>query len=386
MLKSELDRLEKAIGDIINNDGIAKPVPPDRLTAQVNSVTSLCAGLRDKWSHELFSSAKDQVVTRYVRYHQAGITQLSNAISRQFSKINPVQGLSVDFRNTYERLLYELEQLLLFLKHQCYRYFDWDYKISIYSCQRYCGKISVFRRELETAKGHPIDPALITVVGVSINEQLREVLASGISYRQTGHILTLLRTVHQFIYVAGGSSTDPLVTALYRQNFNSLHFLSWYQKRTLQEISQIPNVQDQQRLIITQIDLFSRIFVDPLKAFEPELPSIATMLLSWLEEKVSTTDQYTVIRQPVNVRLPLTLSVPQFAMFVRIFFQAGCFPDTNVSKLTRFFSQHFTTKKQVNVSFKSFARAFYRLDQSAAAVVRDYLQKMINYLNKTYFP
>jgi hypothetical protein len=40
----------------------------------------------------------------------------------------------------------------------------------------------------------------------------------------------------------------------------------------------------------------------------------------------------------------------------------------------------------LNISFKSFARAFYGADQTTAAVVRDFLQRMINYINKIYFP
>jgi len=51
----------------------------------------------------------------------------------------------------------------------------------------------------------------------------------------------------------------------------------------------------------------------------------------------------------------------------------------------RFFTRHFTSKKQGRISIKSFNHAFYSKDQVTAAIVLDYLQKMVTYVNKVYF-
>jgi len=383
LLKSALYQLEKLIGEVLENNRTSNdPDNLKRLPEQVKSVQTLSAEIKEKWVHELFSPAKEQVITRYVHYHQAGITQLSDQISGKI----PEKPNSL-FHH-YEELLNELEQLLSFLKNQCYRYFDLDYKVTIHQCQKQRAKINEFSQELTEYSNSEIDITLIEVIAVSIRELTAEASHSGISYRQTEHVFNLLRMVHQLTHVIKGMITNDLAEALYRQNLNTLRFLNWYQAYLLNQIDQMPLNKDRENFIIDQVKTLSGIFVDPEKAFEPELPAVSVVLLPWLH-RMSGYDHNTgrlPDKQDILLQMSLNLSVPQFAMFVRIFSQAGCFPETNVSQITRFFTQYFTTKKQIHISRESFRKAFYSLDQASAAIVRDYLQKMINYLNKTYFP
>jgi hypothetical protein len=176
-----------------------------------------------------------------------------------------------------------------------------------------------------------------------------------------------------------------LMRALYQQNMNSLYFHNWYQEFIAGQAAQTSNSQERDDFIAEQIKSLSGIFVPPDKALQPEIASTNLLFIPWLQEQTIKGKGHTRIEQPA-FQLPLNLSVPQFALFIRIFHKTGCFPLENVALITRFFTEHFTTKKQPHISKKSFGRAFYSLDQSAAAVVRDYLQKMLNYLNKTYFP
>jgi hypothetical protein len=388
LLKSELNQLENLIKEVLENHSLKdESTAIQWLSDRVRSIQALCADLKKKWAHELFTSAKEQVITRYVQYHQAGITQLSDQVSR-LMPVNELPSEKVDSYPQIEHILDELEQLLTFLKHQCYQYFDPDYKMTIYSCHRHCTRINEFRRELITYSGNEIEFALIEVISISVQEMTAEALQSGISYRHAEHLLNLLRMVHQVLHISKGMTTDDLARSLYRQNLNTLHFFNWYQKHILLLINKLPLKHDQENFIAEQVKTLAGIFADPEKALEPELPSIDLMLLPWLYENTRNHDNIArpISKTNIPTRLPLNLSVPQFAIFIRIFSQVGCFPDTNVAKIARFFTQHFTTKKQSNVSIKSFGKAFYSLDQSAAAIVRDFLQKMINYLNKTYFP
>jgi hypothetical protein len=146
----------------------------------------------------------------------------------------------------------------------------------------------------------------------------------------------------------------------------------------------LPAKKEKQNYLSEQLKLYAGLFVSPEKSLQPEVGSTNIQLIGWLEEQLGTGSNQIMVR--TVEQFPLNLSVPQFALFVRICYKTACFPVENVARITRFFSEHFTTKKQPHISPKSFGRAFYNLDQSAAAVVRDFLQKMLNYLNKTYFP
>ena len=381
MLKSEIYQLEELVAALLENSGQGGESATQKwLTDQVRQIRERCADLKAKWVHELFSSAKEQVIARYVQFHQAGLTHLSNTLSRNTWALD-------DPASLLAAVITELDQLLIFLKDKCYRYFDLDYKLTEDHCRRLSVQLAEYREALIAYNGTAIDRELVDSIAASVLELGDEALSSGLSYRQADHLLQVLRMVHPLIHRSAGAPTDALAITLYRQNFNTLYFLNWYREYLASQISRAGGKREKEAFIARQLKMFAAVYVDPEKALETELPGTDTVMTGWLRELTESghpAGETNRITAPL--RLPLTVSAPPFALFLRIFSQAGCFPDTNVSRITRFFTQHFTTKKQNNISHKSFARAFYSLDQTSAAVVRDYLQKMINYLNKTYFP
>lgn len=384
MLRSEITELEKSVGAILNITGTAnKTSYHNQIVEQVTYVKNLCSELRKKWTHELLSNAKEQVIKRYVQYHQAGIIQLSDMVSRRVPALDIPEEERKTLINSYGQVNTDLEQVLEFLRNQFYQYFDIDHKTTINYCQVLSLQFAALETELKAFNNSAVDRSLIDVVLISVNEIVAEGSLSGTSYRQAEQALNLLRITHQLLLFGTNTTTYTLLYALYQQNLNTLHFYNWYQDHLLTQFNLINDQKDRQAFIKQQIKVLAGIFVSPEKALQPELPATDTLIGTWLQEQTNSEFR----RAKTNVvQFPLNLSVPQFALFIRIFYKTGCFPIENVAMITRFFTEHFTTKKQPHISNKSFGRAFYSLDQSAAAIVRDYLQKMLNYLNKTYFP
>ncbi|MES2108574.1 MAG: hypothetical protein V4577_07500 [Bacteroidota bacterium] len=381
MLKSEINELEKSVGAILDDgSSTSHPGYQQQLAEQVALVKNRCADLKKKWTHELLSSAKELVIKRYVQYHQAGIIRLSDMVSRHV----PEQQQSVQ-SDAFAEVNAEMENVLEFLRRQFYQYFDLDHKATIYYCELLNLKITAFEPGLRTYNNPAVDTTLVATVLLSVNEIVAEGPLSGISYRQADQALNLVRMTHQLLLSGTDTTTDSLFRALYQQNFNSLHFYNWYQEHLLTQLSKINDQQSRQDFINNRIKTLSGIFVSPEKALQAELPSTVTFIIPLLREQTGPDAKQKRVKSSAT-RFPLNLSVPQFALFIRIFYKAGCFPIDNVAMITRFFTEHFTTKKQPHISSKSFGRAFYSLDQSAAAIVQEYLQKMLNYLNKTYFP
>jgi hypothetical protein len=384
LLRSELYELEKSVGALINYSTYGLTDYQKPIVEQVNYIKTLCTELKKKWTQELFSSAKEQIIKRYVQYHQSGITDLSDKVS----KVIPGLNLSDELRNSllenYRQLKSELENILDFLRKQFYQYFDIDHKATIYCCDLLKSALnnSIAHQNLYQSK--TISNSLLEVILTSVTDIVDEGIFSGISYRHVEQVHNLLRLIQQSLQVDTPITTDTLVRTLYQQNFNSLHFFNWFQSYVSWAVAAITNKKEKQNYLGEQIKTYAEIFVSPEKSFQPELSSTNIYIIGWLEEQLGTGAKHRLVR--TVEQFPLNLSVPQFALFVRIFYKTGCFASENVALITRFFTDHFTTKKQSHISRKSFGRAFYSLDQSAAAVVRDFLQKMINYLNKTYFP
>jgi hypothetical protein len=391
LLKSELYQLEKYVGDILSKEQEENTNRhPGKLEAELRNVQTLCHSLKTKWVHELFSSVKEHVIQRYVQYHQAGLTSLSNQISRRLASDDFQTANNIFYLDGYRQLLSDLESLLYFFKHSFYKYFDLDYKITVYQCHRKVSEFNEFAEDLkEPANLRPSLTPLISVLLSSIGDLYEEAHIEGISYRQAEHAVSLIRTAFHMLNVIKDIAPEDLAKSLYKQNFNTLYFFNWYKDFLTARISLSAREIGNEKAIKEEITALENLFVDPAKNLEPELPSIDFMIINWLKEQAPGKEQAVppeTTKKFTNGQLALNLSVAQFAMFIRIFYQAGCFPINNVSKLMRFFTYHFTSKKQSDISFKSFSKAFYGADQSAAATIRDYLQRMLNYVNKTYFP
>lgn len=385
MLRSELHELEKSVGAIFKEISIASiDTYQKQIVGQIAYVKTLCSELKKKWTHELLSNAKEQVIKRYIQFHQAGIIRLSDKVNLYVPASYLPPETKIEQTAALSQLNAELGDVLEFLRTQFYLYFDIDHKAPVYYCQLLYLKIAAFRADLDNYKGTTVDRALIAAVISSVDDLTAEGLLAGISYRQADQAINIVRATQQLLLFGTNPTTDSLVRGLYQQNFNSLHFYNWYQDHLLAKVAALSDKKDQKTVLEEQIKMFAGVFVSAEKALQPELSFTDKFILPWLQDQLSPDHQRSI--KPDQIQMPLNLSVPQFALFVRVFYKTGCFPIENVALITRFFTEHFTTKKQPQISHKSFGRAFYNLDQSAAAVVRDFLQKMLNYLNKTYFP
>ena len=388
MLRSELYQLEKFVGDVLKNDETAgKSSLHETIAGQVKSAKSLCADLKEKWVHELFSSVKEHVIARYVHYHQAGITSLSNQVSVRMPA-SYFQGAENQIHHLYDIVVSSLDELLAFLKQGFYKYFDNDYPVSINNCRLASEQLHQLLAEIEiTVKRSTVDASLINEVALSVSDKLADAKQSGISYRQLDYCKFILEVIRQKVQDHSAVSTIEAAQELYRQNFNSYHFNQWYQ-RHLSAIINAASGNKREKIVLQEIQLLKLIYVERDIIFEPDLPPINEQLLSWLEQflPAQKSNPNGPLKFNGHQRMPLQFSVTQFALFVRLCYLEDCFHIHNISDIFRFFTLHFQTKKQADISVKSFARAFYGADQATAAVVRDFLQRMINTINKIYFP
>lgn len=388
MVKSELHQLEKLVGEIVSDEVPVHERHLARIAGHVKSIIASCSSLKEKWVHELFSSGKEHVVTRYVQYHQAGVTSLSNQVSNKIPA-TAFRGLETQIFQLYFSVLSSLEDLLDFLKRGFYKYFDNDYNVSAERCRAEAEKINSLLAEISiTLARYEIDTKLTEAFVLSVRNKLGDAKRSGISYRQLEYCKSVLDMINDQLTENSGISTIRIAQELYRHNFNSYQFNQWYQDY-LNSIINATAENQREAAILQEIRELKSIFVERDKLFEPELPAINDQLLSWLQQLLpgqTALNLKAILKMNGHDRIPLQFSVTQFALFVRLCYLEGCFHINNISDILRFFTQHFETKKQLNISFKSFARAFYGVDQATAAVVRDFLQRMINTINKIYFP
>ena len=379
MLKSELSHVEECVAIIINHKEIINSTGDKKgKTSLFDRINGACADLKQRMVSEVFGPAKDHVIRRYVQFHQAGLVTLSDRVFQHLRSVNAplVHGKTDLLIHT----LSALQQLLDYISRQFFTYFDNIHSITQFQSDHISNRL---RTETELIapllEGAVIDQSLAEVFLMSMEECLDNLRVTTISPDQERYFDRLLQLI-RFHLEDEQTDTQSFAKLLYHQNFNSTYFEVWYRESYL-HLNDRRNLNEAQLLAIEPVITAHGIY--------PHRQSLDVLLREWIASV--SWHQFSKTKKPKNQeeitdRLPLILSVPQLALFVRLCYLEGCFQISNISNIMRFFTDHFETKKQSHISVKSFSRAFYTSEQATAAMVRDFLQRMIGVIDKTYFP
>lgn len=370
MLRSELTHLETFVRQVINfneRDVNLSVTGPAQLYEQVGQC---CRQIKEHLTREVFSAAKDHAIRRYVQFHQSGLVTLSDDLFAGLRNMNErsVAGKS----ELLLKILDQVEEVSAYLEKQFYSYFDTRHPLSNYRCDTITREVRTAVEELApTITAHGISSTLKEVFLDSMDDTLSRARLNSPDREQVEHLNGL---IHQITIMLQQPAIPDQVFAnlLYVQNFNSTQFEGWLREQIQSELE---------------------------KGIQPDFPPVnqeigisgsrrpLDILLKEWYNALGVSGAVKVKARAVKViHLPLHISVPQLALFVRLCYLEGCFQIKNISTIMRFFTEHFETKKQLQISLKSFGKAFYSADQSTAAAVRDYLQRMIGLIDKNYFP
>lgn len=368
MLKSELYQLEKIVAGMVNYYETGQPTATASSPDFAAQLEQAFRQLREQLTKHLFGGTKEIALVRYVQFHQAGIIALADEFdARLEQRANNLP----DLKAVQNEFLRHTDGLLNFLKISFYKFFDHDHPVPLREART---QLAVLQKQVDQLVqrllAQRIEPSLTAVVQTALQGKLDTLVKVGLSNRQLQYLDDLLRLINETLD-SGSADTLSLTELLYRQNFNSNNFISW--------LSQYLEISKSGSLLTAYVDLSNQ--------FEPKALSIPeTMRQGPGQPKTSPTAAPENTALKPGLHMPLNLSVPQFALFIRLCYLENCFHLHNISDIMRFFALNFETKKQLHISVKSFSRAFYRADQATAAVVRDLLNRMIGLIDKLYFP
>jgi len=174
-----------------------------------------------------------------------------------------------------------------------------------------------------------------------------------------------------------------LANILVALNYNKLDFILFLQGDIREKLSQKPKNRrkDYLRLLLRY---YEGLKIQPL-AYDPSMPAVAMFMNGWLKEELALLSH--AAPKPARAeKIPVDLSVAHLAGLLKLFYEEGLYPCVNLTRLFCFFSDHFSTKRQTNISARSLSKEYYTIDQSTAAYLRDKLMRMLSRLNRQYFP
>ncbi|SDC66384.1 hypothetical protein [Pedobacter soli] len=327
------------------------------------------------WEKVIFSDIPENSLVRYFHYHLEVITNISDNLYR----------LEID-----EKLIVPQSKLLELIDHlrKYYsNYFNENVLAPLMYHQRLMcqlsNSISYIRQRLQASN---LNASLITCLVKWFDLMSEDTDIIKFNFCSLHYFEYVVKRLSSIDYDSEDAETS-LVSLLVRSNFNNLTFLVYYQDYVGIAIGDLKDSHEKLRYLVEQK---AEVFLSPevkKLAYDHTWPPLKTMITDWLQEEILLTKKSACNKNAVAVpKIPLAMSVAHLSCLIRLLYEESVFATQNLQSIFKGFAGYFQSKRQVIISPGSLSKEFYSIDQHTAARVRDLLQRMIQRINRNFFP
>lgn len=378
------DSLDPAKGHPGNGMLAAGPSP------SLAEIQAECLRVRQALTHSLFTKAPDDVLERYVQYHQMGITELADRL-HAYRAITPRREEELAATSNF---IPGLLGLLKFLQGFFSRYFNQEGKLP---------------EALRLAALEELQPQILRLTGLvqgnvhaqclkrSVLDYLyaftSEKVPQQITYRGLSYLRHFLEELQQ-LFQQADNLEKGLSETLIRLNFNHLGLLAGFQQHLREELANAGSTRKQLDILSAAQQRIKNLQVKCGFSYDPSWPDIKVMLGAWLEEEIDllAEPQHHITPRVADEngvpeeKLPVNLSVARLACLTRLLYEENFYATPSVTDILKFTARHFRSLRQQQISQGSLTKEYYGVTQVTAASILDLLERMIARINKQYFP
>ncbi|TBO42235.1 hypothetical protein [Pedobacter kyonggii] len=366
MLKNELQDIEEILIERIYSDS--------NKTAQTDLKTRF-GQIYQAWEEVLFSNMPECSLVRYFHYHLDIISTISTTLS--------------NFPDSEKYLLPQNELLALIdhLRKYYSSYFNEDAIAPRTYHQRLVpqltGDICAIQKTLQSSS---LNAALIACLLKWFNIMSEDIGKVKFTFRSLCYFGCIICQLGSLDYDSDNVE-KLLVSLLIRSNFNNLSFFVYYQDTIWNALGDFRGTQERLNYLVEQkAEIMSSPEVKNI-AFDPSWPSIKSMIGNWLTEEILITEKSLCKGSEVPVpKIPVEMSVAHLSCLIRLLYEESVFATQNLQFIFKCFAGHYQSKRQAVISPGSLSKEFYSIDQHTAARVRDLLQRMVQRINRNFFP
>jgi hypothetical protein len=311
----------------------------------------VCDEVTRCWSAARFSDAPEHSFRRYLNYHLAAVTAISDDLAGGRCAGSPC---------LVQQALLGLTDHLLFTYPEC---LDTRVQAPLAFTQRAYAQMALKIQKWKPSEDRPVLDWL--------SLYLLKPGAESPSFDHIGYLADLVSELG-----TRPRTEEELVCLLISNNFNHLGFY-----RVLTQKLSGRGLAELKRKRADLMGIPSKTGT----AFDPSWISLKEMLGGWLNEELILLESPAAETRPAE-KLYLDLSVAHLACFVRLFYEEGLMASASLTDIFRAMCGSFRTKRQPAISQGSFSKEFYSINQETAARVRDLLQRMLARVNRKYFP
>lgn len=395
LMKYELEALEEFINFLINT---YRDEAPDFVIPQFNTkeqfIFAKAFSITRELKSLLFELENESRLETLVQFHQATIIQLVDQLSDSLGQVGASAEGATKFQ-LWKLLNDQLEILLTFIESHLSKYFDLDKKIPnpymLLEKNSFNEKLQGIHSQMQT---RGIDPVLAELILFPVNAALQMKIDFSITYRRLIYIKQLLKDLDIVLSTDTGSPAfEDIFKLLVYLNFNSSYLIHYVIKKITGEAQEQNHVAGQLEGLCRWLKILNQCHTKPSFALKSSRPSLQEQLTTWLTEEICFIEkkkQLTLLIPPTNQpmysegqKIDTVFSVSQLAFLIRLMKETGVITNKNQGEVIRFFSRHFSSLQNQNISPESLRIKYYQVERSTVNSVKSILDKMIELSKKS---
>lgn len=296
---------------------------------------------------------------QYIRLIQALLINLSDILPE--SEMN-------------EQLCNEAETVLQFMQNFLYKYFDFDFKVSVFYLKHLQNNISL---KLEYWKIKLFQSPIIDVLQECINEKFA-IPENYPTFRKVNYLKNIFRLVESSITVI----TEVFIRELLiKYNFNSTGFIDYETSLIKNKLNVENSIDENIALLKTEQFRIAQLKDRPGVGYELNQPAVKKQLTDWVIEKIRNEELTNLKRKDKDLqiapesKIQTSLSVAKLAVLIRLLVADKIIINKSVAPMLRTIAKLFTTLQKDDISFGSMETKYHAPDKATLNIMKEMLQK-----------
>jgi hypothetical protein len=387
-LQYELEILDNLILDELNLETLNYKASTEQLNNWISVSQSQKQTVQKKIICTVFALNSEKKARIYIQNHQLRISTLINNITICLSDSKTEKNTKLFQAITSIRD--NLIEILDFISMQYRNYFDFNAETTIEFRQR---SAALFQKRIEGIFQKDISKysSLIDIALKPVFEFVKNETSDIVSYQTINYYDILLSEIEKVCFnpVPLGKCLKFSMICI---NYNSFRFFAYLTKEIKSDLNYAKTHGTQIELLSKYLKKYNQIHDYSDLALHPKQKSIKEQISVWIIEEIE-------LREKIHCSCPIEvpklnfskdsdfkflteMSVAQLGYFLKIAFEVGVIKNPNQRDVINFIANHTKTKQTDTISQESLRTRFYNIEDSTREAVKDYIIKMLNYVNK----
>ncbi|WKN44894.1 hypothetical protein [Tunicatimonas pelagia] len=345
--------------------------------------------------HErVFSLESEEKIRLYVQNHQSQLETFTDIVLEQLSReeqkrVHQISG-EYTLTDVYKLIYQHLEIALAHIERHFMKYLDLTNRAP------YRSKI-LFSEALRTK----VDFIDDRIGGSSINPALREILTKPLSklsdiqdeeeftYHELFYFQKFLREFYRALSLENEEITDGIITeTLYQTNYNATDFVKYLSDQIREEADQHESMMDKLEVLYRHLKEYNQ---HHCKVNVPCYGhrSIQEQMIGWLDEEIGYLTKVMEAKIKQNAartfaKIETPLSVSAVIYFLRLQKKVGMISNRHHADVMRCMAENVSTQRKKDITLHSIERKYYNVEDSTKQKLRDYLQQIIDLIDKSF--